>query len=134
MSTLRLAGALVLAVAGAAGAQEPDKAPPKKDNRARIVGLWEVPRDSQGGKGSLPPGATVEFTREGELKITLTLAAGKKATIVGAYKLSGNKFDGTYKQEDGVVRSETFEVVKLTDKGLVTRDEKGGLDHFKRVR
>src|SRR5438445_809399 len=49
----------------------------KDDNKTKVVGVWEVV------KGEAPKGATVEFTKDGKVKIAFE-AEGKKITIDGA--------------------------------------------------
>jgi uncharacterized protein (TIGR03066 family) len=50
----------------------------KKGNKEKLVGTWERV------KGTLPPGATVEFTKGGKAKLTMF-----GQTLQGTYKVNG---------------------------------------------
>jgi uncharacterized protein (TIGR03066 family) len=119
--TLALASLLVFGLTLAFGEDKKD------DNKTKIVGVWE------GVKGDAK-GATVEFTKDGKIKINLE-ADGKKITIDGAYEMEmdGASIKTTLKGPDGKEHKETMKIKKLTDKELVTEDEKGKEDEFKRV-
>jgi uncharacterized protein (TIGR03066 family) len=117
---LAIASVLFLGFASAAVAA--DKADASKE---KLVGVWEA------AKGDLPKGSTVEFTKDGKIKIEVK-AEGKSHSEEGAYELDGNTIKTTHKGKDGKEVKESLKIKKLTDEQLVTEDEKGKVDEFKR--
>ena len=107
---------LCLSVIGTAGS----------DTAKKIIGLWEIT------KGDAPPGATIEFTKDGKLSLRAK---------VNNMDL---KVDGTYEVKDesivskltfnGQTKSETHKITKLTDKQLIVQDEQGKSEEYKRVK
>jgi len=96
-----------------------------KSNATKIVGTWEVTKSQDA-----PPGSTVEFAKGGKMKVTITLE-GKTLTLEGTYKVEGDKIKSTLKQGE-TEHSETIKIKTLTDTRLVTEDEKGKIDEFKK--
>ena len=90
----------------------------------KIVGVWEA------AKGDLPKGSTVEFTKDGKLKLTLKVE-DKTLTADGSYTVDGEKVNVVLKFE-GQEQKQTLKIKTLTDKMLVTIDEKGMEDEFTR--
>jgi uncharacterized protein (TIGR03066 family) len=121
MRTFALAVTSVL-VLGLTAAFADDK---KDDNKAKLVGIWEAT------EGEAPKGATVEFTKDGKLKIAFE-ADGKKIVIEGTYELDGKSLKTNLKGPDGKERKETMTIEELTDSKLVTKDEKCKVDKFKK--
>jgi uncharacterized protein (TIGR03066 family) len=122
MNALRLAvaGALVLALACAARAEE------KASTKDKLVGVWEVTKGD-----SLPVGAKLELTKDGKIMLVVKVEE-KTIKLEGTYKVEGDKkFKATLKQ-GGKESTETLEITKLTDKELVIKDEKGKVDSFKK--
>ena len=113
MRTLRMLGMamVILTLSACSG----------KGNADKIVGTWEVTKP---GKGT-PPGATVEFTKDGKMIMTAT---GVK--MEGQYKVEGDKITATMKLGE-VEKKESLKIKSLTDTALVTEDEKGDVDEFK---
>jgi uncharacterized protein (TIGR03066 family) len=95
------------------------------DSKGKIVGIWEPT------KGDAPKGSTLEFTKDGKLKIVLD-ADGKKLTIEGTYEIDGKALKTNLKGPDGKERKETMTIEELSDNKLVTKDEKGKTDEFKK--
>jgi uncharacterized protein (TIGR03066 family) len=115
-----LAGCLV---AGVSAARAEEK---KGDGNAeKAVGTWEVTKGE-----SLPPGSTLELTKDGKLK--LVVKAATPVTVEGTYKVDGTKLMVTMKLPDGKDHSETMEIKKLTDTELVTFDMMKQTDTFKK--
>jgi uncharacterized protein (TIGR03066 family) len=108
-----------LVIVGTAGAQG--------DNAKKLVGVWEVTK-SEGA----PPGATVEFTKDGKVKIKAKVG-DKELALDGTYKVKGDKLEVTL-EFMGKSKSDTSTIKKLTEKELVLQDDKGKLDEFKRVK
>jgi uncharacterized protein (TIGR03066 family) len=121
MKRMALALTAVLVV-GLTAIRADDK---KDDKKAQIVGVWEPT------KGEAPKGTTLEFTKDGKLKITID-AEGKKVTIEGTYELDGDSLKTNLKGPDGKERKETMKIKSLSDKELKTEDEKGKIDEFKK--
>ncbi len=124
MKWLRIVAAAVL-VASLPG---PLRAEEKKaDNKALIVGVWELTKASEGGPSV---GTTMAFTKDGKVKVS-GKADGKEFAFDGFYVVVGDKLTGTIKSGDRTEEG-TITIKKLTDKELVTRDEAGRVLEFKR--
>jgi len=89
-------------------------------DKAKLVGTWEFVKSTD--KKSPPPGSTVEFTKDGMVKVS-TKAAKQSITIEGTYTVDGD----TLKIEIGKDDTRTMRIIRLTDKELVTEppDETG---------
>jgi uncharacterized protein (TIGR03066 family) len=125
MIALRLAmvGCLFFGLTALAQA-EAKKADKDASNKEKLVGTWEAV------KGDLPEGSTVDFTKDGKLKLTAKVQ-DKTITMEGKYELDGNKLKVTLKQGDKEMK-QTLTIKTLTDKILVTLDEEGKTDEFKK--
>jgi uncharacterized protein (TIGR03066 family) len=123
MKLLRLAlvGALVLGVTAVRAEDKKEGGVDKK----KLMGTWVVTKGE-----TLPVGATVEFTKDGKLKLVIK-EKDKALTVEGAYEVKGDGFKLTMKDGDKE-HTETLKVKKLTDKELVVEDEKGKKDTFKK--
>ncbi|HEY1861446.1 MAG TPA: TIGR03066 family protein, partial [Gemmataceae bacterium] len=97
----------------------------KDDKKDKLVGVWEAT------KGDAPKGATLEFSKDGKLKIAFE-ADGKKIAIEGTFKVDGDSLETNLKGPDGKEHKETMKIKTLTEKELVTEDEKGKIDEFKK--
>ena len=97
----------------------------KDDTKAKIVGTWEPT------SGDAPKGSTLVFTKDGKLSINIE-ADGKKLSIEGTFEVDGKSLKTSLKGPDGKERKETMTIKSLTDKELVTVDEKGKEDTFKK--
>jgi uncharacterized protein (TIGR03066 family) len=95
------------------------------DNAKKLVGVWEVVK----AEGA-PPGATVEFTKDGKLKVNFEVK-GKAVNIAGTYKVDGNKVHSVMSFM-GKEHKETMTIQTLNDKSLIIRDEKGKVEEYKR--
>jgi uncharacterized protein (TIGR03066 family) len=115
---------LVLGLAGAAFAED-KKADDKATNKEKIVGVWEVTKSE-----SAPAGATVEFTKDGKMIVNVK-ANDKDVKVEGTYTIDGDNIKSKLKLGDKE-KEETVKIKKLTDKELVTVDEKGKIDEFKK--
>jgi uncharacterized protein (TIGR03066 family) len=118
--------AVVLA-AGTAVAKE-------ESNKEKLIGVWEITKGT-----AVPQGGTVEFTKDGKMKMTAEVR-GKKQTMEAKYVVDGDKFTMTLlgpngkplAGPDGKEFKETITITKLTDKVLVTKDPKGEVAEFKK--
>jgi uncharacterized protein (TIGR03066 family) len=108
-----VAAALLVAVLAAAPAVADEKI-----DKKNLVGVWEGAKD-----GALPPGATIEFTKDGKLKMSIEVM-GKKNNLVGTYKVDGNKLTVTMKDPGGKEATETDTIKTLTADKLVIHSEK----------
>jgi uncharacterized protein (TIGR03066 family) len=117
--TLGLAAILFVGLTAAYGADKKD------DNKKKIVAVWEVV------KGDAPKGTTVEFTKDGKIKINIE-ADGKKLALDGTYEVDGDSVKTVVKDPDGKDHKETIKIKKLTDTELTTEDEKGKTDEYKK--
>jgi uncharacterized protein (TIGR03066 family) len=95
-----------------------------KTNKEKIVGKWEPT------EGNIPKGATIEFTKDGKVKIMVD-KDGKPFMVEGTYEVDGDKLKVVLKF-DGQEMKQTMTIKTLTDKELATEDEKGKVDKFKK--
>jgi uncharacterized protein (TIGR03066 family) len=121
MKAITLGMTLVLLV-GLTAAYGEDK---KDDNKAKIVGIWEMI------KGDLK-GATIEFTKDGKFKVAYEDEGEKKMTE-GTYSIDGESLKAIRKDPDGSDHKETLKITKLTEKDLVVETEDGKVTECKRV-
>jgi uncharacterized protein (TIGR03066 family) len=140
-----LVGCLAIALAGCGSPASDSKSSkdggkaegPKKEatNKEKIVGIWEPAAKPKPGEAD-----SIEFTADGKLKVTAKDDKGKPITMGGAYTVEGDKItsvlhgpdDKPLKGPDGKEMKETATITKLTDTELVTKDEKGKTDEFKK--
>jgi uncharacterized protein (TIGR03066 family) len=117
---LLLTAGLVLGLA-AAGRAEEKKDDKDKANKDKLVGTWvlEKPEKPKG----LPSGATVEFTKDGKVKLTAKVE-GRDINLEGTYSVDGDKLKTTSKDQDGKEHTDTDTISKLTDKELVLKNSK----------
>jgi uncharacterized protein (TIGR03066 family) len=133
MNLLRFAflGCLV-AAAVSAGTSSPSiacaeeglaPAPLRADtNKEKIVGTWEVAK-------SKPP-TTIEFTKEGKLKISVKLPNMPPVTLEGTYEVKGDTVTVAVKTPDGKEMKDSLTIVKLTATEMTTTDSKGKKDEY----
>jgi uncharacterized protein (TIGR03066 family) len=99
-------------------------------NAAKLLGKWEAT------KGKIPTGAVLEFTKEGNVTLTLDL----KGTLVpiawsglqGTYKVEGDNLKTVRKVGEMDV-TDTFTIRTLTDSTLVLEGAKNKVEAFKRI-
>jgi len=118
-STLALVGMLFfgLALVGLAGT----------DTVKKLVGVWEVTKSKDA-----PPGATVEFTKDGKMALKAKVK-DKTLSIEGTYKVKADSLTSTL-SFGGKEKTETHKIKKLTEKELILEDEKGQIEEYKRVK
>jgi uncharacterized protein (TIGR03066 family) len=126
MNALRLSAALLCCFALAVLVTAPAGAAEKATNKEKIVGTWEVTKAGS----DLPEGSTIEFTKDGKLTINVK-DKDKTITVQGTYTVDGDKVMVVTKFEDKE-HKETITIKTLTDKKLVTVDEKKKEDEFKK--
>ena len=95
----------------------------KKDNAKLIQGKWEVVAAHEGGP---PKGGTVEFTKDGKLKVAGE-QNGMKMEFDGTYKVNGNKIVLTFKFGDNE-QSVTITIDKLDEKTCITTSDQGKVE------
>jgi uncharacterized protein (TIGR03066 family) len=125
MSIVRstLTGCLAIAVIGCGGSATTPPPKAADSNKDKIVGTWETTKAPEG----LPKDAvvTVEFTKDG--KCTQSVKFGEKTMKgEGTYEVDGDKIKTVIKAPTGKEEKETLTIKTLTDKELVTTEEKGG--------
>jgi uncharacterized protein (TIGR03066 family) len=111
-------GLIVCFLAAFAGADEK-----KADNAKLIVGKWEVTAAHEGGP---PKGGTVEFTKDGKMKVSGE-QNGMKMDFDGTYKVDGNKLALTFKFGDNEM-TVNITIDKLDDTTCVTSSEHGKVE------
>ncbi len=120
MHALRLLAVGAVACLLATGARADEK---KGDNAKLIVGTWEVTSAHPGGP---PKGGTVEFTKDGKIKVTGE-HDGQKEEFEGTYKLDGNKLVLKFKIGDDE-RPVDLTIDKLDDTTFVTTSTQGKVE------
>jgi uncharacterized protein (TIGR03066 family) len=123
MSTLRwlAVGAVVCLLGGSVRAEE------KPDYAKLIVGKWEV---SKADEGTVPMGTLIEFTKDGKVKLSGT-KEGKDFTAEATYKVEGNKFTVTTKQDDKE-RTQTITIKKISETEMSTENAEGKVVELKK--
>jgi uncharacterized protein (TIGR03066 family) len=107
----------------AGGVAADDKKADKNANKDKVVGTWEMV------KGTLPQGSTLEFTKDGKLKLVIK---GAGQTIDGTYAVDGDKIKVTWLKDGKEDMKETLQIKTLNDKTLLTLDQNGKTDEFKK--
>jgi uncharacterized protein (TIGR03066 family) len=100
-------------VVGAASADD------KKFDAAKLVGKWELTESTD---ENAPKGATVEFTKDNKVTVTLDFG-GKKLELMGTYKVDGEKITVTMKTPDGKEESDTDTIKELSDDKMTLIDK-----------
>lgn len=111
-------GVALVVCAGTARAQD--------DNAKKIVGTWVIEKSS----GDLPAGTTVEFTKDGKLKV-VAKADGAELKFEGTYTVEKDKLTVKLKVGEEKVE-ETATIKKLTDEVLEIEDKDKKVDTFKK--
>ena len=102
----------------------PAYADDKKDDFAKLaVGTWEVTNTHPGGP---PKGGTVEFTKDGKIKVTGE-QDGMKMNFEGTYKIEGKKMTLKIKIENDE-RAIDLTIDKLDEKIFTTSNESGKVE------
>jgi len=117
-----LAVGLVVGLAGA-GARGEDK----PDYAKLIVGKWEV---TKADEGTAPPGAVIEFTRDGKVKVTFK-KDDAETMIEGTYKIEGDAFVVTHKRGEEE-HTQTITITKITDTEMSTKNKDGKVVELKK--
>lgn len=96
----------------------------------KIAGKWKLTKTDT----ELPPGLTIvaDFQKDGKLKVSVTFME-KTQDVAGTWKLDGKKLSITTKEGDKD-KTETAEVTKLSATEMETKDEKGKVDTFAKVK
>jgi len=98
----------------------------KKDDKAKIIGSWEVVKSDDA-----PTGSSVEFTNDGKL---ILIPKGKEDKKVEAtYKVEGKKLTTT-RNEKGKEEVNILTIQTLNETTLITLNDKGKTDELKRVK
>ena len=121
MKGLFAACTLAIVFVGSAVAQDKEK----KIDGDKLAGVWELTKSS----GGLPNGATVEFTKDSKVKVSLELD-GKKIEIPGTFKLDKDKITFKITAPDGKDQEEVNTIKELTDAKLVLVDKDGKEDEL----
>jgi uncharacterized protein (TIGR03066 family) len=114
-----LLGVCVVVFAGTARADD-------DDNAKKLLGVWVI--DKSGSM--LPEGSTVEFIKDGKLKVILKDKSGDM-NFSGTYKLAKDKLT-TIVNLMGKDVEDILTIKKLTDEALEVEDKDGTVDTFKK--
>lgn len=122
-------GALAVAVAGCGRADDKkDDRMDEKDYAKAIIGKWVM---AEAG-GHMPPGSTVEFTKEGRLAVVVK-DDGQEWKVEGTYEVKKDKLTVHLKRGDQEF-GETSTISKLPADTLETIDKDGVVEVLKRVK
>jgi uncharacterized protein (TIGR03066 family) len=134
MITTRFTSAVLLAVSLTATLAVADGEENKAENtRGKLLGVWESVKSVD-----LHPGTTLEFTNDNKLKLSVPMVIDKDTNTIryqvypGTYQVEGSKLKVVVPGPDGKDQKQTLKIVELTDVKLVTKDEKGAVDEFKK--
>jgi len=114
MLRLIAVGVLVVGLVGGTSAQE--KKP--EGNKEKLLGTWEIIKADE---GTAPVGTTVEFTKDGKVKVT---PKGEQETREHLYKIDGDKII--------IEEGPTVTIKKVTDSELHVIDPEGKMVELKR--
>jgi len=97
----------------------------------KLEGTWKLVKS----ENPLPPGATAHlvFIKDGKLAIKIDVG-GQKLELEGTWKMDGDKLVTMQKTPDGKEQKESHTIKKLDDTDLITVDEKGKTDEFKKAK
>jgi uncharacterized protein (TIGR03066 family) len=124
MNALKCLGVAAVVVLLNAGARAEDE---KVDYAKLIVGKWEV---SKADEGTVPPGAVIEFTKDGKMKASLK-KGGEDVTLEGTYKVVKDTFEMTMKMGDDE-RKQTITITKISAKEMSTKNKDGKVVELKK--
>jgi uncharacterized protein (TIGR03066 family) len=93
----------------------------KEESKAKesLVGTWEV------AKGDLPKGSTIQFTKDGNMTLTVNSPSAGPVPIEGTYELKGKSLKTVTKDANRETTAATVTIKALTQKRLVLVGEKG---------
>jgi uncharacterized protein (TIGR03066 family) len=94
-----------------------------------LVGVWKAKPTEEKG---IPPGATLEFTKDGKLKFQAKFG-DKDFNFGGSYKLDGKKLTVTIEFAPGKEKTDNLTIKSLTKDTLSVEDNKGKVTEFTRV-
>ncbi len=103
-------------------------APAEKTTKEKLLGTWEITKSESGG----PVGATVEFTKDGQMKMTMKGPDGKPQTMEAKYKVEGDKVIAIMPGPGGKEKEDPATITKLTESELAVKDKDGKTDEYKR--
>jgi uncharacterized protein (TIGR03066 family) len=125
MKSILAACAAAVLVLGGASAQD------KKIEADKLVGKWELTKSTD---ENAPKGATVEFTKDNKLTVTIDVG-GKKLELMGSYKVDGDKITVKIKSPDGGKEEEDTDTIKeLSDDKMVLIDKNKKETEFAKVK
>jgi uncharacterized protein (TIGR03066 family) len=122
---LLAAGLVGLSLAATAQDKDKDKA------EAKLVGKWKLTKSGDDLPKELE--AMIEFVKDGKVKVSIKF--GEKPDVMeGTWKVKDEKKIELTMKLEGKDKTETIDILKLDDKVLHTKDDKGKVDEFERVK
>ncbi len=118
-----LGGFLFAALVGFSSAEKPADKP--KANKDKIVGVWEFVKSSD-PESAPPSGTTMEFAKDGKLKIVIKIDGKELPIPEGKYQVDGDTLTVTMAGPDGKEKPEKSKITKLTDTEFVLVDDSKG--------
>jgi uncharacterized protein (TIGR03066 family) len=123
MNALKWLGVAAVVVLLNASARAQDKV----DYEKLLVGKWEV---TKADEGTVPPGALIEFTKDGKIKASFKKGE-EDVTVEGTYKVEKNTFILTMKMGDEE-KKQTITIIKISEKEMTTKNEDGKVVELKK--
>lgn len=98
-------------------------------DKSKLEGTWKLDKsDSELPKGA---SAVIVFEKNGTFNMKIEVGT-TKVELPGTWTLDGDKLTVVQKDPTGKQKTETMKIEKLDDTDLVTIDEKGKKDQFKK--
>jgi uncharacterized protein (TIGR03066 family) len=101
----------------------------EKIDKAKLTAKWKLVKSSE---KSAPIGATVEFTKDGKLILTVE-QNGNTDKIEGTYTLEGDKINAMLKKGDQQ-KEDVLKIKSLSGDKFSFEDDKGHLHEFEKVK
>ena len=117
MTAVRLMAAAVVVGLLAVSARADEK---KTDTAKQLVGVWEITKTHENGP---PPGTTIEFTKDGKLKLAMKMG-DQDVKVEGSYKVEGKGFTFTIKMGDQE-HSDTITIKKISKTEMTCENKQG---------
>jgi uncharacterized protein (TIGR03066 family) len=114
LASLMLVGATALVAA----------APPSE----KLVGKWEAV------KGTMPAGSILELTKDNKFTLTLKQDGKELFKIEGTFEADGEKSFTVKGKVGNEEKTQKLTIKELAAEKLVTEDEKGKSDEFKKLK
>jgi uncharacterized protein (TIGR03066 family) len=96
-----------------------------KPSKDTLAGKWEVIKPEEG------KGTVIDFTKDGKMTVTTKGPDGKELTTPGTFELENDQIKAALKAGDKE-HKQTLTITKLSETELITKDEKGKIEEYKK--